>query len=74
MLLLTIKQSFREALTISAFALAGLCSHLRALPVFAPRLAARLFLRGGVSFNSALLLSGWLLSNSTLKEAITPQS
>jgi amino acid transporter len=75
MFVLTLKQSFVQALTISAIArLLTYAATCAALPILrrtnAP--AALFRLRGGVVISVlALLLSGWLLLNSTLKEAIT---
>jgi amino acid transporter len=75
MLLLTLKQSFVQALTISAIArLLTYAATCIALPVLrrngAP--AALFRLRGGVIISSlALLLAGWLLANSTWREAVT---
>ncbi|MDQ2855697.1 MAG: amino acid permease [Acidobacteriota bacterium] len=75
MFVLTLKQSFVQALTISAIArLLTYAATCAALPILrrtnAP--AALFRLRGGIVISAlALLLSGWLLLNSTLKEAIT---
>jgi len=75
MLLLTLKQSFVQALTISAIArLLTYAATCLALPVLRRNGApAPLFrLRGGVIISIlALLLAGWLLANSTWKEAVT---
>ncbi|MCU1267914.1 MAG: amino acid permease-associated protein [Acidobacteria bacterium] len=75
MFVLTLKQSFVQALTISAIArLLTYAATCAALPVLRRTNApAPLFrLRGGTIISVlALLLSGWLLLNSTLKEAIT---
>jgi amino acid transporter len=75
MLLLTLKQSFVQALTISAIArLLTYGATCLALPVLrrngAP--AALFRLRGGIVISLfALVLAGWLLANSTRKEAVT---
>ena len=75
MFVLTLKQSFVQALTISAIArLLTYAATCAALPVLrrtnAPPALFRL--RGGTIISVlALLLSGWLLLNSTLKEAVT---
>lgn len=75
MLCLTLNQSFVQALTISAIArLLTYGATCLALPVLrrngAP--AALFRLPGGVIISLlALLLAGWLLVNSTLKEAVT---
>jgi APA family basic amino acid/polyamine antiporter len=75
MFVLTLKQSFVQALTISAIArLLTYAATCAALPLLrrtnAP--AALFRLRGGIVISVlALLLSVWLLLNSTLKEAIT---
>jgi len=75
MLVLTLKQSFVQALTISAIArLLTYAATCAALPVLrrtdAPPALFRL--RGGTIISIlALLLAAWLLANSTLKEAIT---
>ena len=75
MLLLTLKQSFVQALTISAIArLLTYAATCLALPVLRRKGAAapRFRLRGGVIISGlALLLAGWLLANSTRKEALT---
>jgi len=75
MLLLTLKQSFVQALTISAIArLLTYAATCLALPVLRHGTApVPLFrLRGGVIISClALLLAGWLLANSTWKEAVT---
>ncbi len=75
MFVLTLKQSFVQALTISAIArLLTYAATCAALPVLRRTDASpALFrLRGGPLISIlALLLSGWLLLNSTLKEAIT---
>ena len=74
MLLLTLKQNFVQALTISAIArLLTYGATCLALPVLrrngAPTAVFRL--RGGVVISiMALLLAGWLLANSTSKEAV----
>src|SRR2546427_7960201 len=75
MLVLTLKQSFVQALTISAIArLLTYAATCAALPVLrrsnAPPALFRL--RGGTVISIlSLLLAAWLLANSTLKEAIT---
>ncbi len=75
MFVLTFKQSFVQALTISAIArLLTYAATCAALPVLrrtnAPPALFRL--RGGTVISVlALLLSGWLLLNSTIREAIT---
>jgi APA family basic amino acid/polyamine antiporter len=75
MLVLTLKQSFVQALTISAIArLLTYAATCAALPVLrrsnAPPALFRL--RGGTLISIlSLLLAAWLLANSTLKEAIT---
>lgn len=75
MLVLTLKQSFVQALTISAIArLLTYAATCAALPVLRRGNApAPLFrLPGGtVIAVMSLLLAAWLLTNSTLKEAIT---
>lgn len=75
MFVLTLKQSFVQALTISAIArLLTYAATCAALPVLRrTNVSPALFrLRGGTIISVlALLLSGWLLLNSTLKEAIT---
>jgi amino acid transporter len=75
MLLLTLKQSFVQALTISAIArLLTYAATCIALPVLRRTKAPqpRFRLRGGVIISMlALLLSGWLLANSTWYEAVT---
>jgi APA family basic amino acid/polyamine antiporter len=75
MLVLTLKQSFVQALTISTIArLLTYAATCAALPVLRrTRAPAALFrLRGGTIISIlALLVSAWLLANSTLKEAIT---
>ncbi|HEV7475700.1 MAG TPA: amino acid permease [Pyrinomonadaceae bacterium] len=74
MLVLTLKQSFVQALTISAIArLLTYAATCAALPVLRrSKASAPLFkLPGGtVIAVLALLLAAWLLSNSTAKEAI----
>ena len=75
MLILTLKSSFVAALTISAIArLVTYAVTCAALPVLRRRkdVAAAVFrVRGGpIIAIAALLLSAWLLANSTLKEAI----
>jgi len=75
MLVLTLKQSFVQALTISAIArLLTYAATCAALPVLRRTKApAALFrLRGGTVISIlALLLALWLLAHSTLREAIT---
>ena len=75
MLVLTLKQSFVQALTISAIArLLTYATTCLALPVLRKTSASpALFrLRGGVIISIlSLLLAGWLLANSTRKEAVT---
>jgi APA family basic amino acid/polyamine antiporter len=75
MLVLTLKQSFVQALTISAIArLLTYAATCAALPVLRRNNAppALFRLRGGVVISVlALMLAAWLLANSTLKEAIT---
>ena len=75
MLLLTLKQSFVQALTISAIArLLTYSATCLALPVLRRRSAnpALFRLRGGVIISSAaLLLALWLLAHSTRQEAVT---
>ena len=75
MLVLTLKQSFVQALTISAIArLLTYATTCLALPVLRRTSASpALFrLRGGVIISIlSLLLAGWLLANSTRKEAVT---
>jgi basic amino acid/polyamine antiporter, APA family len=75
MLALTLQQSFYQALTISAIArLLTYAATCAALPVLRrdKKVPAPLFkLRGGVMISIlALALAGWLLMNSTRKEAI----
>lgn len=75
MLVLTLKQSFVQALTISAIArLVTYAATCAALPVLRRRadVAPALFhLRGGTIISiAALVLAGWLLTNSTLYEAL----
>jgi len=75
MLILTLKTSFVAALTISAIArlvtYAATCAALPVLRRKADAPAAQFRLRGGpVIAIAALLLSGWLLANSTLREGI----
>jgi amino acid transporter len=75
MLVLTLKQSFVQALTISAIArLLTYAATCAALPVLrrtnAPPALFRL--RGGTVISIlSLMLAGWLLANSTLREAVT---
>jgi basic amino acid/polyamine antiporter, APA family len=74
MLILTLNSSFVSALTISAIArLVTYAVTCAALPVLRRRLQAppaRFHLRGGsVIAIAALILSAWLLANSTAKEA-----
>lgn len=76
MLVLTLRQSFVQALTISAIArLLTYAATCAALPVLRRDKNAQpaLFrLPGGLLISVlALLLAAWLLTNSTLKEAIT---
>jgi amino acid transporter len=75
MLLLTIKQSFREALTISAIArLLTYAATCAALPVLRRRSGPPplFYLHGGtVIAILALLIAAWLLTNSTWNEAVT---
>lgn len=76
MLLLTLNQSFVQALTISAIArlltYAATCLALPVLRRSASTPAPLFRLRGGVVISIlALLLAGWLLANSTWKEAVT---
>jgi APA family basic amino acid/polyamine antiporter len=76
MFVLTLKQSFVQALTISAIArLLTYAATCAALPLLRRRTdapAALFRLRGGLVISVlALLLSVWLLLNSTRKEAIT---
>ena len=76
MLVLTLKQSFVQALTISAIArLVTYAVTCAALPVLRRRTdtSPALFrLRGGTIISIAsLVLAGWLLANSTLYEALT---
>jgi basic amino acid/polyamine antiporter, APA family len=75
MLVFTLKQSFVQALTISAIArLLTYAATCVALPVLRRTNAppALFHLRGGTLISiMALLLAGWLLANSTLHEAIT---
>src|SRR6185503_11019798 len=75
MMILTLKSSFVAALTISAIArLVTYIATCAALPVFRRRkdVAAAVFKVPGGTFIAilSLLLAGWLLANSTLKEAI----
>jgi len=75
MLVLTLKSSFVAALTISAIArLVTYAVTCAALPVLrrkpdAPKAVFRLP-GGSLIAIAALLLSGWLLANSTLREGI----
>src|SRR2546425_4645845 len=75
MLVLTLKQSFVQALTISAIArLLTYAATCAALPVLRHSKAppALFRLRGGTVISIlALLLAGWLLANSTLREALS---
>src|SRR6185369_10091094 len=75
MLVLTLKQSFVQALTISAIArLLTYAATCAALPVLRRSHARRPLFRlpgGTVISILALLLAAWLLANSTLREAIT---
>src|SRR5256712_3750575 len=75
MLVLTLKQSFVQALTISAIArLLTYAATCAALPVLRHSKAppALFRLRGGTVISIlALLLAVWLLAHSTLREAIT---
>lgn len=75
MLVLTLKQSFVQALTISAIArLVTYAVTCAALPVLRTRRdvqPAMFRLRGGLIISiAALLLAAWLLANSTLREAL----
>src|SRR5256886_3853464 len=75
MLVLTLKSSFVAALTISAIArLVTYAATCAALPVLRrkPDVPKALFRLPGGSLIAiaALLLSGWLLANSTLREGI----
>jgi len=75
MLVFTLKQSFVQALTISAIArLVTYAVTCAALPVLRARKnspPALFRLRGGTMISiAALILSAWLLANSTLHEAI----
>lgn len=76
MLLLTLKSSFLAALTISAIArLITYGATCLSLPVLRHRSdapAAAFLLRGGTTIAIlSLMLAGWLLANSTWKEAVT---
>jgi len=75
MLLLTLKQNFVQALTISAIArlltYAATCAALPVLRRSSPHPALFKLPGGPVIALLALLLAAWLLTNSTLQEAIT---